>query len=117
MFSEATHGQDSMPTDPSRREQALQAQEKHFFKNYTKHMELAQTPSETVPIQAERIGSQAKKHLTNGGEDHITFDAGKGMISGDDPDLSIEHWRNYDYNHRQSGYPKLTVFSEQKDAG
>lgn len=38
-------------------------------------------------------------------------------MTGDDPDLSLEHWRNYDYNNRSSGYPKLTVFSEERDSG
>lgn len=106
-----------MPSDPDKQEKALQAQEKQFFKNYMTHAELAQTPSETTLAMAQRIGSQEKKHLVNGGEDQISFDVSKGIVSGDDPDLSIERWRGYDYAHRKGGYPKLTVFSEQKDAG
>lgn len=117
LFSSATFGADSMPLDPQDQEEALLAQEKQFIKNYSTHAELSQTPSEKTLAHAERIGSQAKKHLVNGGEDTVSFDTSKWIVSWDDPDLSIEHWRNYDYTQRKHGYPKLTVFSDEKDTG
>lgn len=66
LFSDATHGADSMPTDPRRREQVLQAQERQFFTNYQTHADLAQTPSEDRPTTATRIGSQERRHVVNG---------------------------------------------------